>query len=124
MLELDMWMANGIAPAMPPAIADMRHGGLVPPVEGSISAKCFGQTTRPSGASRISLRARAVPQTAQVPSMRVASHRSAWPQGWPPLTAEMLDTAIARADGNVVHAVMLHDTLRDLPAEQRQTHRI
>ncbi len=42
----------------------------------------------------------------------------------PPLSAEMVDTAIARADGNVLHAVMLHDTVRDLPAEQRQAHRI
>ena len=33
----------------------------------------------------------------------------------PPLPAAMVAAAIAHADGNVLHAVMLHDAWRDLP---------
>jgi hypothetical protein len=36
----------------------------------------------------------------------------------------MMVAAIARAQGNVLHAVMLHDALRDLPTEQRRADRI
>jgi WD40 repeat protein len=42
----------------------------------------------------------------------------------PPLVASMRRAAIARADGNVLHAVMLHDALRDLPASERRVDRI
>jgi WD40 repeat protein len=42
----------------------------------------------------------------------------------PPLPAETLAVAIARAEGNVLHAVMLDGALRDLPAEQRRADRI
>jgi hypothetical protein len=42
----------------------------------------------------------------------------------PPLPAETTGVAIARAEGNVLHAVMLHDALRDLPAEDRRADRI
>lgn len=38
----------------------------------------------------------------------------------PPLSCEAITTAIARAEGNVLHAVMLHDALRDLPAAERR----
>jgi WD40 repeat protein len=42
----------------------------------------------------------------------------------PPLSGKTMDAAIARAEGNVLHAVMLHDALRDLPAEERRADRI
>src|SRR6185436_6011055 len=42
----------------------------------------------------------------------------------PPLPAATIAAAIARAEGNVLHAVMLHDALRDLPAAERRTERI
>ena len=42
----------------------------------------------------------------------------------PPLSAETMAIARARADGNVLHAVMLHDALRDLPASERRADRI
>ncbi|HWO20792.1 MAG TPA: AAA family ATPase [Kofleriaceae bacterium] len=42
----------------------------------------------------------------------------------PPLPAATIEAAIARADGNVLHAVMLHDALRDLPAAERRADRI
>jgi hypothetical protein len=42
----------------------------------------------------------------------------------PPLPASMVAAAIARAEGNVLHAVMLHDVLRGLPPEQRRAERI
>jgi hypothetical protein len=42
----------------------------------------------------------------------------------PALSAQMIAEAIARAEGNVLHAVMLHDVLRDLPAEERRADRI
>jgi WD40 repeat protein len=42
----------------------------------------------------------------------------------PPLPAATIEAAIARADGNVLHAVMLHDALRDLPAAKRRADRI
>jgi hypothetical protein len=42
----------------------------------------------------------------------------------PPLPAETMAAAIARAEGNVLHAVMLHDALRGLPAEQHRADRI
>src|SRR5262249_61653755 len=42
----------------------------------------------------------------------------------PPLPASTVAAAIARAGGNVLHAVMLHDVLRGLPPEQRQAERI
>lgn len=110
-----MWMPNGIAPAMPPAIADMRHGGLVPPAEGSISAKCFGHTTRPSGAYRISLRAKAVPQTAQVSSMRVASHGSVVLRTGGALATSSLD----RAGGSAPRSDYRRSRVVDFPASAR-----
>ena len=42
----------------------------------------------------------------------------------PPLSAETMATAIDRAEGNVLHAVMLHDALRGLPAQERRADRI
>jgi WD40 repeat protein len=42
----------------------------------------------------------------------------------PPLSVETIAVAIARADGNVLHAVMLHDAWRDLPAPERRADRI
>jgi WD40 repeat protein len=42
----------------------------------------------------------------------------------PPLSAEMMAEAVARAEGNVLHAVMLHDALRELPAAARRADRI
>ena len=42
----------------------------------------------------------------------------------PPLPAETLNTAIERAEGNVLHAVMLHDALLSLPAPERRADRI
>jgi hypothetical protein len=42
----------------------------------------------------------------------------------PPLPASTVAAAIARAEGNVLHTVMLHDVLRDLPPEQRRVERI
>src|SRR6187402_710371 len=42
----------------------------------------------------------------------------------PPLTAETRIAAIERAEGNVLHAVMLHDALRGLPAPERRADRI
>jgi WD40 repeat protein len=46
------------------------------------------------------------------------------PDYHPPLPAATVAAAIARAGGNVLHAVMLHDVLRDAPAEQRRAERI
>jgi hypothetical protein len=46
------------------------------------------------------------------------------PDYQPPLPAATVAAAIARAEGNVLHAVMLHDVLRDLPPEQRRAERI
>jgi hypothetical protein len=42
----------------------------------------------------------------------------------PPLPGETVATAITRAEGNVLHAVMLHDALRDLPAAERRADRV
>jgi WD40 repeat protein len=42
----------------------------------------------------------------------------------PPMSAETMAAAIARAEGNVLHAVMLHDALRDLPSKERRAGRI
>jgi len=42
----------------------------------------------------------------------------------PPLPNEMIATAIDRADGNVLHAVMLHDALQSLPAQERRADQI
>ncbi|TMQ18355.1 MAG: hypothetical protein E6J91_08105 [Deltaproteobacteria bacterium] len=42
----------------------------------------------------------------------------------PPLSAETRDAAIARAEGNVLHAVMVHEHMRDLRADQRRADRI
>jgi WD40 repeat protein len=42
----------------------------------------------------------------------------------PPLPADAMAAAIARADGNVLHAVMLHDAWRDLPALEHRADRI
>ncbi|HWO19850.1 MAG TPA: WD40 repeat domain-containing protein, partial [Kofleriaceae bacterium] len=42
----------------------------------------------------------------------------------PPLAAETRSSAIERAEGNVLHAVMLHDALRGLPAAERRADRI
>jgi hypothetical protein len=54
--------------------------------------------------------------------------RSFWhavgPDYQPPLPASTVAAAIARTEGNVLHAVMLHDALRDLPPEQRRAERI
>jgi len=46
------------------------------------------------------------------------------PDYQPPLPASPVAAAIARAEGNVLHAVMLHDVLRGLPPEQRRAERI
>jgi hypothetical protein len=46
------------------------------------------------------------------------------PEYEPPLAAETVAIAIERAEGNVLHAVMLHDALRDLPAPERRADRI
>ena len=46
------------------------------------------------------------------------------PSYQPPLPASTVAAAIARAEGNVLHAVMLHDVLRGLPPEQRRAERI
>jgi WD40 repeat protein len=46
------------------------------------------------------------------------------PEYDPPLSPEMTAEAIARAEGNVLHAVMLHDALRDVPADERRADRI
>ena len=42
----------------------------------------------------------------------------------PPLPAAVVDTAMARADGNLLHAVMHHEHLRGVSAEERRTDRI
>jgi WD40 repeat protein len=42
----------------------------------------------------------------------------------PPLDMATMAVAIARADGNVLHAIMLHDALHDLPASERRADRI
>ncbi|HWO25516.1 MAG TPA: AAA family ATPase [Kofleriaceae bacterium] len=42
----------------------------------------------------------------------------------PPLSEETRSSAIERAEGNVLHAVMLHDALRGLPAPERRADRI
>ncbi len=42
----------------------------------------------------------------------------------PPLPAETVATAINRAEGNVLHAVMLHDALQGLSAQERRADRI
>jgi hypothetical protein len=42
----------------------------------------------------------------------------------PPLTADAKAAAIARAEGNVLYAVMLHDVLRGLSAPERRADRI
>ncbi len=42
----------------------------------------------------------------------------------PPLSAEMVAAAISRAEGNVLHAVMLHGALSDTPVEERSADRI
>jgi hypothetical protein len=42
----------------------------------------------------------------------------------PPLPTEAVATAIDRAEGNVMHAVMLHDALQGLPADERRADRI
>jgi WD40 repeat protein len=42
----------------------------------------------------------------------------------PPLPADVMAAAIARADGNVLHAVMLHDAWRDLPAPEHRADRV
>ncbi len=43
----------------------------------------------------------------------------------PPLSAEMVAAAIARAEGNVLHALMLHDTLSNLSVvEERDADRV
>ena len=46
------------------------------------------------------------------------------PEYQPALSGETIATAIARAEGNVLHAVMLHDALQDLPATERRADRI
>jgi hypothetical protein len=46
------------------------------------------------------------------------------PDYQPPLPAATVDSAITRAGGNVLHAVMLHDLLQDVPPEQRRADRI
>ena len=46
------------------------------------------------------------------------------PKYQPPLSNETIATAIARAEGNVLHAVMLHDALRDRPASERHADRV
>jgi WD40 repeat protein len=42
----------------------------------------------------------------------------------PPLPIETIGVAIARAEGNVLHAVMLHDALQSVPAEEHRADRI
>ena len=42
----------------------------------------------------------------------------------PPLPVETIGVAIARAESNVLHAVMLHDALRNVPVEERRADRI
>jgi WD40 repeat protein len=42
----------------------------------------------------------------------------------PALSPETLDVAIERAEGNVLHAVMLHDQLRNAPVEERRADRV
>jgi WD40 repeat protein len=42
----------------------------------------------------------------------------------PPLLPETIAAAIASAEGNVLHAVMLHDALQDMPAAGRRVDRI
>jgi WD40 repeat protein len=42
----------------------------------------------------------------------------------PPLSPGTLDAAIARAEGNVLHAVMLHDALQAVPADQHRADQI
>jgi hypothetical protein len=42
----------------------------------------------------------------------------------PAISAEMVATAIDRAEGNVLHAVMLHDALQGVPASERHADRI
>ncbi len=42
----------------------------------------------------------------------------------PPLPAEAIDAAVDRAEGNVLHAVMLHDALRGMPPPERRVDRI
>ncbi|HEX7840280.1 MAG TPA: AAA family ATPase, partial [Kofleriaceae bacterium] len=49
---------------------------------------------------------------------------AAGPEYQPPLLSETIATAVARAEGNVLHAVMLHDALRDLPATERRVDRV
>jgi WD40 repeat protein len=46
------------------------------------------------------------------------------PDYQPPLPASTVAAAIGRAEGNVLHAVMLHDVLRGLPPAQRRAERI
>jgi WD40 repeat protein/nucleoside phosphorylase len=46
------------------------------------------------------------------------------PEYEPPLAPEMRDAAIERAEGNVLHAVMLHGMLWDLPAPERRVDRL
>ena len=46
------------------------------------------------------------------------------PEYQSPLSGETIATTIARAEGNVLHAVMLHDALRDLPAAERRADRV
>ena len=66
--------------------------------------------------------------SAQWASSNEAAVRGFWravgPDYRPPLAVEMVDAAIARADGNIFYTVLLHDFLRDLTPEQRQTDRI
>jgi len=38
----------------------------------------------------------------------------------PPLSDDIVATAVVRAEGNVLHAIMLHDVLRDQPAAERR----
>jgi hypothetical protein len=42
----------------------------------------------------------------------------------PPLRAEMKAAAVERAEGNVLHAVMIHGMLRGLPAQERRVDRL
>jgi hypothetical protein len=46
------------------------------------------------------------------------------PQYQPSLSGETIATAIARAEGNVLHAAMLHDAPRDLPDAERRADRV
>ncbi len=46
------------------------------------------------------------------------------PEYVPPLPVEMKSAAIDRAEGNVLHAVMLHGMLRGLPAPERRVDRL